>query len=146
VNAVVAGAPAGMTLAIHVCRSQDPSWQADVGYDPIAEPLFNEMKVDSFFLEYDNARSGTFALLRSVPAGKLVVLGLVASRVPDLESADFLERRIEEASRCIPLEQLGLSPQCGFATNASGHVVTEEMQKAKLARVVEVARRVWGSA
>jgi 5-methyltetrahydropteroyltriglutamate--homocysteine methyltransferase len=146
VNAVVAGAPAGMTIAIHVCRSQDPSWQADVGYDPIAEPLFNEMKVDSFFLEYDNARSGTFAPLRSVPAGKLVVLGLVASRIPDLESADFLERRIEEASRCIPLEQLGLSPQCGFATNASGHVVTEEMQKAKLARVVEVARRVWGSA
>ena len=146
VNAVVAGAPAGMTIAIHVCRSQDPSWQADIGYDPIAEPLFNEMKVGSYFLEYDNARSGTFAPLRSVPAGKLVVLGLVASRVSEVESIDFLERRIEEASRCITLGQLGLSPQCGFATNAGGYVVTEEIQKAKLARVVEVARRVWGSA
>ena len=147
VNAVVAGAPAGMTIGIHVCRSQDPSWQADAGYDPIAVPLFNEMKVGSYFLEYDNARSGTFAPLRSVPAGKFVVLGLVASRVSELESIDFLERRIEDASRYIRLEQLGLSPQCGFATSASEHVaVTEEVEKAKLARVVEVAQRTWGSA
>jgi methionine synthase II (cobalamin-independent) len=144
VNAVVAGAPAAMTVGIHVCRSQDPSWQADVGYDPIAEPLFNDMKVDTYFLEYDNARSGTFAPLASVPAGKFVVLGLVASKVAEVESADLLQRRIEEASRYIKLDQLGLSPQCGFSTSAAEHVtVTEEVEKAKLARVVEVARRIW---
>src|SRR5215831_21056079 len=147
VNAVVAGAPKGMTIGIHVCRSQDPSWQADVGYDPIAEPLFNEMKVNSYFLEYDNARAGTFAPLRAVPAGKFVVLGLVASRARELESADLLKSRIEEASRCVALDQLGLSPQCGFSTSAAEHVaVTEEVEKAKLARIVEVARQVWGSA
>ena len=114
VNAVVAGAPQEMTIGIHVCRSQDPSWQADVGYDPIAEPLFNAMKVDSYFLEYDNARAGTFAPLRCVPEGKFVVLGLVASKVSELESVDMLKRRIEEASRYVKLEQLGLSPQCGL--------------------------------
>ena len=147
VNAVVAGAPEGMTIGIHVCRSQDPSWQADVGYDPIAEPLFNAMKVDNYFLEYDNARAGTFAPLRCVPEGKLVVLGLVASKVSELESVDVLKRRIEEASRYVKLEQLGLSPQCGFATSAAEHVtVTEEVERAKLARIVEVARQVWGSA
>ncbi len=145
VNAVLARAPAGMTVGIHICRSQDPSWQADAGYDPIAEPLFNAMKVDSYFLEYDNARAGTFAPLRFVPAEKFVVLGLVASRVPEVESVDILERRIEEASLYIRLEQLGLSPQCGFSTSAAEHVaVTEDIEKAKLARVVEVARRVWG--
>jgi 5-methyltetrahydropteroyltriglutamate--homocysteine methyltransferase len=147
VNAVVAGAPSGMTIGIHVCRSQDPSWQADVGYDPIAEPLFNEMKVDTYFLEYDNTRAGTFEPLRTVPAGKFVVLGLVASKVAELESADLLKRRIEEASRYIKLEQLGLSPQCGFSTSAAEHVtVTEAVEKAKLARIVEVARQVWGEA
>jgi 5-methyltetrahydropteroyltriglutamate--homocysteine methyltransferase len=147
VNAVVAGAPQAMTIGIHVCRSQDPSWQADVGYDPIAEPLFNAMKVDNYFLEYDNARAGTFAPLRSVPEGKFVVLGLVASKVSELESADVLKRRIEEASRYVKLEQLGLSPQCGFATSAAEHAtVTEEVQRAKLARVVEVAQQIWGSA
>jgi len=136
-----------MTIGIHVCRSQDPSWQADVGYDPIAEPLFQEMKVNSYFLEYDNARAGTFAPLRAVPAGKFVVLGLVASRARELESADLLKSRIEEASRCVALDQLGLSPQCGFSTSAAEHVaVTEEVEKAKLARIVEVVRQVWGSA
>jgi methionine synthase II (cobalamin-independent) len=146
VNAVVAGAPKGMTIGIHVCRSQDPSWQADAGYDAIAEPLFNDMKVDTYFLEYDNARAGTFEPLRAVPPEKFVVLGLVASRVPEVESADFLKHRIEDASRCIALEQLGLSPQCGFSTSAAEHVaVTEAVEMAKLARVVEVARDVWGS-
>jgi 5-methyltetrahydropteroyltriglutamate--homocysteine methyltransferase len=145
VNAVVAGAPKGMTIGIHVCRSQDPSWQADIGYDPIAEPLFNEMKIDSYFLEYDNARAGTFAPLRSVPEGKFVVLGLVASKVADVESVELLKRRIEDASRYIKPDQLGLSPQCGFSTSAAEHVaVTEDVEKAKLARVVEVARQVWG--
>jgi 5-methyltetrahydropteroyltriglutamate--homocysteine methyltransferase len=147
VNAVVAAAPKGMSIGIHICRSQDPSWQADTGYDPIAEPLFNAMTVDSYFLEYDNARAGTFAPLSFVPAGKFVVLGLVASKAPEVESVDLLERRIEEASRYLKLEQLGLSPQCGFSTSAGEHVaVTEGIEKAKLARVVEVARRVWGEA
>jgi len=145
VNTVVAAAPAGMTVGVHICRSQDPTWQADVGYDPIAEPLFNDMKVGIYFLEYDNARSGSFEPLRAVPPGKVVVLGLVASKVPELETADLLKRRIEEASRTIKLEQLALSPQCGFSTSASEHVgISEEMERAKLARIVEVAREVWG--
>jgi 5-methyltetrahydropteroyltriglutamate--homocysteine methyltransferase len=145
VNAVVAAAPAGMTVGVHICRSQDPTWQADVGYDPIAEPLFNDMEVGIYFLEYDNARAGSFEPLRMVPPGKVVVLGLVASKVSELETADLLKRRIEEASRYIRLEQLALSPQCGFSTSASEHVgVSEEMERAKLARIVEVAREVWG--
>jgi 5-methyltetrahydropteroyltriglutamate--homocysteine methyltransferase len=147
INAVVASAPEEMTIGIHICRSQDPSWQADTGYDPIAEPLFNAMKVDNYFLEYDTARAGTFAALGAVPEGKFVVLGLVASKASELEGVDLLKRRIEEASGYIELEQLGLSPQCGFATSADEHVaVTEEIERAKLARVVEVARQVWGSA
>jgi 5-methyltetrahydropteroyltriglutamate--homocysteine methyltransferase len=147
VNAVVAGAPAGMAIGIHICRSQDPSWQADIGYDPIAQPLFNDMQVDTYFLEYDNVRAGTFAPLRAVPEGKFVVLGLVASKLPEIESAEFLQQRIEDAARYIRLEQLGLSPQCGFATSAAEHIaVTEEIETAKLARVVEVAQRIWGSA
>ncbi len=145
VNAVVAGAPPGMTVGVHICRSQDPTWQADVGYDPIAEPLFNDMKVGIYFLEYDNARAGSFEPLRAVPPGKVVVLGLVASKVPELETADALKRRIEEASRFIKLDQLALSPQCGFSTSASEHIgISEEMERAKLARIVEVARDVWG--
>jgi 5-methyltetrahydropteroyltriglutamate--homocysteine methyltransferase len=145
INAVAAGAPAGMTVGIHICRSQDPSWQADVGYDPIAESLFNDIKIGIYFLEYDNPRAGTFVPLRSVPKGKFVVLGLVASKVTELESADLLKRRIEEASRYVSLEQLALSPQCGFSTSASEHVaVTEPIERAKLSRIVEVAREVWG--
>jgi 5-methyltetrahydropteroyltriglutamate--homocysteine methyltransferase len=145
VNAVVAAAPAGMTVGVHICRSQDPTWQADVGYDPIAEPLFNDMKVGIYFLEYDNARAGSFEPLRMVPPDKVVVLGLVASKVAELESAELLKRRIEEASRFVRLEQLALSPQCGFSTSASEHVgISEEMERAKLALIVEVARQVWG--
>jgi 5-methyltetrahydropteroyltriglutamate--homocysteine methyltransferase len=145
VNAVVAGAPSGMTIGVHICRSQDPTWQADIGYDPIAEPLFNDMKVGIYFLEYDNARSGGFGPLRAVPPDKFIVLGLVASKVSELESADLLKRRIEEASRYVKLEQLALSPQCGFSTSASEHIgVREEMERAKLARIVEVAHEVWG--
>ena len=145
INAVIDGAPAGMEVGIHVCRSQNPNWQADVGYDPIAEPLFNALKVKFYFLEYDNARAGSFAPLAAVPKGKIVVLGLVASKMPELETADFLKRRIEEASRHIDIDQLALSPQCGFSTSATEHVgVTQEMEEAKLARIVEVAREVWG--
>jgi 5-methyltetrahydropteroyltriglutamate--homocysteine methyltransferase len=145
INAVAAGTPAGMTIGIHICRSQDPSWQADVGYDPIAEPLFNDIKIGIYFLEYDNPRAGTFEPLRSVPKGKFVVLGLVASKVAEPESADLLKRRLEEASRYISLEQLALSPQCGFSTSASEHLgMSEAQEKAKLTRIVEVAREVWG--
>jgi 5-methyltetrahydropteroyltriglutamate--homocysteine methyltransferase len=145
INRVVAGAPSGMAIGIHVCRSQDPSWQADVGYDPIAEPLFNDMNVDSYFLEYDNARTGTFAPLRFVPKGKFVVLGLVSSQRPELESTDFLKSRIEDASRHIDLDQLALSPQCGFSTSAAEHfALSEEQERAKLSRIVEVARQIWG--
>jgi 5-methyltetrahydropteroyltriglutamate--homocysteine methyltransferase len=145
INAVIAGAPADMSVGIHVCRSQNPSWQADVGYDPIAEPLFNDLKVKFYFLEYDNARAGSFAPLRAVPKDKIVVLGLVASKVAELETADALKRRIEEASCYLDIEQLALSPQCGFSTSASEHVVVNEaLEQAKLARVVEVAREVWG--
>jgi 5-methyltetrahydropteroyltriglutamate--homocysteine methyltransferase len=146
INAVVAGAPPGMTVGIHICRSQDPSWQANVGYDPIAEAIFNETKVGLYFLEYDDARAGGFEPLRAVPAGKIVVLGLVASKINELEPADLLKRRIDEASRHISLDQLALSPQCGFSTSASEHVgVTADMQRAKLALVVDVARTVWGN-
>jgi 5-methyltetrahydropteroyltriglutamate--homocysteine methyltransferase len=134
-----------MTVGIHICRSQDPSWQADVGYDPIAEPLFNEMSVKTYFLEYDNARAGTFAPLRYLPDGKFVVLGLVATKLNELEPADTLKRRIEAASKYVPLDRLALSPQCGFSTSAAAHIgVTADMQRAKLARIVEVARDIWG--
>jgi 5-methyltetrahydropteroyltriglutamate--homocysteine methyltransferase len=145
INAVVAGAPSGMTVGIHICRSQDPNWQANVGYDPIAQAMFNDIRIGIYFLEYDNARAGGFEPLRFLPEGKTVVLGLVASKVPQLESADLLKQRIEEASRYVALDQLALSPQCGFSTSAAEHVgVTEAMEKAKLARIVEVAREVWG--
>ena len=107
-RAVVAAAPAEMKVAIHVCRSQDPSWQANVGYDPIAEPLFNDMEVKFYFLEYDNARAGGFEPLKFVPKDKMVVLGLVASKVATLEAADLLKQRIEEASRYIDIGQLAL--------------------------------------
>jgi 5-methyltetrahydropteroyltriglutamate--homocysteine methyltransferase len=145
INAVIDGAPKGMNVGIHICRSQDPSWQADVGYDPIAEPIFNALRVSFYFLEYDNARSGTFAPLRALPKDKIVVLGLVASKQAELESADFLKRRIEDASRHVDIAQLALSPQCGFSTSATEHAaVSEELEMAKLARIVEVARSVWG--
>jgi 5-methyltetrahydropteroyltriglutamate--homocysteine methyltransferase len=145
INAVIDGAPEGMNVGIHICRSQDPSWQADVGYDPVAEPIFNALRVKFYFLEYDNARAGTFAPLRSCPKDKMVVLGLVASKQPELESADFLKRRIEEASRYLDIAQLALSPQCGFSTSATEPAaVSEELELAKLARIVEVAREVWG--
>ncbi len=147
INAVVAGAPKDMTVGVHVCRSQDPSWQAAVGYDPIAEAMFRQIKVAIYFLEYDDPRAGGFEPLRLVPGGKTVVLGLVASHKPELESVDFLKRRIDEAAKHLPLEQLALSPQCGFATGLIGRTpVSEEVERRKLERVVETAREVWGQA
>lgn len=145
INASVADAPPDMQIAIHVCRSQDPSWQADIGYDPIADALFNRINIGTYLLEYDNPRAGNFEPLRLLPKGKAVVLGLVSSRDPRLETVDELKRRIEEASRYAPLDQLALCPHCGFATSVSrSSDEAEALQWRKLARIVETARAVWG--
>ena len=134
-----------ITLAIHLCRGNNRShWYAVGGYDAIAERLFHELAVDRFLLEYDDERSGTFEPLRLVPKGKVVVLGLVSTKRPELETKDVLLRRIDEASRFLPLEQLALSPQCGFASTMEGNLLTEEQQWDKLQLVVETARQVWG--
>jgi len=135
----------GITLAMHLCRGNNRShWYAEGGYDAIAEKLFTTMAVNRFLLEYDDARSGTFEPLRLVPRDKTVVLGLVSSKRAQLESGDDLARRIEEASRYFPLENLALSPQCGFASTMEGNLLTEDEQWAKLRLVAETARRVWG--
>lgn len=134
----------GVTLGIHLCRGNNRShWYAEGGYDAIAEKLFNTLDVDRFLLEYDDQRSGTFEPLRFIPKGKTVVLGLISSKLPRLENPDDLARRIEEASRYVPMENLALSPQCGFASTAEGNLLTESDQWAKLRLVVETARRVW---
>jgi len=135
----------GVTLAIHLCRGNNRShWYAEGGYDAIAEKLFGTLDVDRFLLEYDDDRSGTFEPLRFVPKGKTVVLGLVSSKVPQVESADDLARRVEEAARFVPLENLALSPQCGFASTTEGNLLTEDQQWAKLKLVADTARRIWG--
>jgi 5-methyltetrahydropteroyltriglutamate--homocysteine methyltransferase len=134
----------GVTLAIHLCRGNNRShWYAEGGYDAIAEKMFGTLDVDRFLLEYDDQRSGTFAPLRFIPKGKTVVLGLVSSKVPTMEDTNVLEKRIKEASQYVPMENLALSPQCGFASTAEGNLITEERQWAKLKLVVETARRVW---
>jgi methionine synthase II (cobalamin-independent) len=134
----------GVTLAMHLCRGNNRShWYAEGGYDEIAERLFSRMAVDRFLLEYDDARSGSFEPLRFVPKGKAVVLGLVSSKLAQLEDPDELARRIDEAARHVPLENLALSPQCGFASTMEGNLLTEDEQWAKLRLVVETARRVW---
>jgi 5-methyltetrahydropteroyltriglutamate--homocysteine methyltransferase len=133
-----------LTLAIHLCRGNNRShWYAEGGYDAIAEKLFGTLAVDRFLLEYDDERSGTFEPLRFVPHGKTVVLGLVSSKLPKLENADQLVERISDAARFVPLENLALSPQCGFASTMEGNLLTEQDQWAKLQLVVETARRVW---
>ncbi|MSQ50923.1 MAG: 5-methyltetrahydropteroyltriglutamate--homocysteine S-methyltransferase [Betaproteobacteria bacterium] len=145
VNAVIDGAPKDMTVGVHVCRSQDPSWQAAVGYDPIAEALFHRMKTSIYYLEYDDLRSGGFEPLRQLPRDKKAVLGLVHSRKPELESVAFLKQRIDDACRYADRDQFSISPQCGFATGVFlGDDSAIEAQRVKLARVVEVAREVWG--
>jgi 5-methyltetrahydropteroyltriglutamate--homocysteine methyltransferase len=145
-NACLEGARVeGVTLAIHLCRGNNRShWYAEGGYDPIAEQLFNRLNVDLFLLEYESERAGTFEPLRFVPKDKGVVLGLVSSKLPELESQDYLMRRIEEAAQYVPIENLALSPQCGFASSMEGNLLTEEEQWKKLRLVVETARAVWG--
>jgi len=144
-NACLEGANRqGVILAIHLCRGNNRSqWYAAGGYDAIAEKMFQTLAVDRFLLEYDDARSGTFEPLRFVPKGKTVVLGLISTKHPQLEDSAALLRRIQEASRYVPLENLALSPQCGFASTMEGNLLTEEEQWAKLRLVVETARQVW---
>jgi 5-methyltetrahydropteroyltriglutamate--homocysteine methyltransferase len=144
-NEALADRPPGLTVTTHMCRGNfRSSWVAEGGYDFVAEALFGELGVDGFFLEYDDARSGGFEPLRFVPEGKLVVLGLVTTKRGELESKDELKRRIEEASRFIDVDQLCLSPQCGFSSTVEGNLVTHEQQVAKLRLIVETAQEVWG--
>jgi 5-methyltetrahydropteroyltriglutamate--homocysteine methyltransferase len=134
-----------MTITMHLCRGNFRSnFVATGGYEPIAELLFNTINVDGYFMEYDTGRAGGFEPLRFVPKGKTVVLGLVTSKTGDLESKDEIERRIDQASKFIELDQLCLSPQCGFASTEEGNVLAEDDQWAKLRRIVEVAGEVWG--
>jgi 5-methyltetrahydropteroyltriglutamate--homocysteine methyltransferase len=134
----------GVTLAVHLCRGNNRShWYAEGGYDAIAEKLFTTMAADRFLLEYDDERSGTFEPLRFIPKDKTVVLGLVSSKLPQLENGDDLVRRIEQAGRYFPIDNLALSPQCGFASTMEGNLLTEDEQWAKLRLVVETAKRVW---
>jgi 5-methyltetrahydropteroyltriglutamate--homocysteine methyltransferase len=137
----------GVVRAIHLCRGNNRSrWYAEGGYDPIAEKLFNELDVDLFLLEYESDRAGTFEPLRFVPKNKRIVLGLVSTKTPELESADLLKRRIEEASKYVPLERLCISPQCGFSSNYLGNPVTIDDEKRKLELVARVAEAVWSHA
>jgi|SRR5687768_6687059 len=140
---LVEGFP-GVTFGIHLCRGNQRSmWHREGSYDAIAERLFNELPYQRFLLEYDSPRAGSFAPLRFVPKDKLVVLGLVSTKVPELEPLDALRRRVDEASRHLPLERLAVSPQCGFGSDVSGNLIGEDDQKRKLERVVELARHVW---
>jgi 5-methyltetrahydropteroyltriglutamate--homocysteine methyltransferase len=145
INDALAGQPAGMTVTTHLCRGNfRSSWAASGGYDFVAEALFGNLNVDGFFLEYDDERSGGFEPLRFVPPGKMVVLGLVTTKSGELEDPDTLKRRIDEASRYLPLDQLCLSPQCGFSSSVEGNTLTQAEQVAKLELVVKVAAEVWG--
>ena len=139
------GRPEGMAVTTHLCRGNfRSSWAAEGGYDFVAEVLFGGLGVDGFFLEYDDPRSGGFEPLRFVPEGKYVVLGLVTTKHGELESKDLLKRRIEEASRYVPIEQLCLSPQCGFSSTVEGNALSYDEEVAKLELIVETAAEVWG--
>lgn len=144
INAALADRPDDLTVGVHLCRGNFRSTHfAQGGYEPVAEVLFSELAVDAYFLEYDDERSGDFRPLRFVPPGKTVVLGLVTSKFPELEPADEVAARVEEAARYVPLEQLCLSPQCGFSSTVHGNVMTQDQQWAKLRHVVEIAEKVW---
>lgn len=144
INAAASGRPADMRLGMHLCRGNFKSmWIAEGGYEPVADVLFNQLPIDDYFMEWDSDRAGGFEPLRLVPKGKNVVLGIVTSKNGELESKDFLKRRLDEAAKFIELDQVCLSPQCGFASTEEGNTLSEEQQWAKLARVVEVAREVW---
>jgi 5-methyltetrahydropteroyltriglutamate--homocysteine methyltransferase len=145
INAALSDVAPDMTRAMHLCRGNFQStFVASGGYEPVAEILFNEINIDAYFMEYDSDRAGGFAPLRFVPKGKMVVLGLVTSKSGALESKDELKRRIDQAARFIDLDQLCLSPQCGFASTEEGNILAEDEQWAKLRRIAEVAEEVWG--
>jgi 5-methyltetrahydropteroyltriglutamate--homocysteine methyltransferase len=145
INGAIADRPRDMKITVHLCRGNSLSrGHAEGGYEPVAEAMFNELKVDGFFLEYDDARSGDFAPLRFVPKGNLrIVLGVITSKFGELEPKDRIKRRIDEAAKYMPLEQICLSPQCGFASHTGGNLVSEEQQRAKLRHVVEIAKEIW---
>ena len=145
INDSIKNRPANMTVCIHLCRGNyQSSWLSEGGYDPVAEILLGEIAVDGYFLEYDDERSGNFAPLRFLPKGKKVVLGLVTSKHAELESKDMLKRRIDEAAKVVPLEQLAISPQCGFGSTVEGNVISVDGERNKLRLCVDVARDVWG--
>jgi 5-methyltetrahydropteroyltriglutamate--homocysteine methyltransferase len=145
INAALSDVAPDVTKSMHLCRGNFQStFVASGGYEPVAEILFNEINIDAYFMEYDSDRAGGFAPLRFVPKGKMVVLGLVTSKSGTLESKDELKRRIDQAARFIDLDQLCLSPQCGFASTEEGNILAEDQQWAKLRRIVEVADEVWG--
>ncbi len=145
INDSIAGLRPKMTVCVHLCRgNHESSWVADGGYEPVAETLFNALDVDGFFLEYNSPRAGDFKPLRFVPTGKKVVLGLITTKNAALENADDVRRRIDEAAKILPLDQLCLSPQCGFASTKLGNKLTVEDEKAKLGLVVDLAHKVWG--
>ena len=144
INHALEGRPADLTVGIHLCRGNFRStWFAEGGYEPVAEVLFGDLDVDAYFLEYDDERSGDFAPLRFVPANKTVVLGLISSKVAAMESIDDLAQRVDEAAKYVPIDQLCLSPQCGFASTVEGNALTEDQQWAKLGHVVDAAARIW---
>jgi 5-methyltetrahydropteroyltriglutamate--homocysteine methyltransferase len=146
INRALRDRPAGMTVTTHMCRGNfRSSWVAQGGYDFVADALFNELNVDGYFMEYDDERSGGFEPLRFVPEGKYVVLGLVTSKKPDLEAKDAIKRRLEEASKFVDIDQLCLSPQCGFSSTLDGNSLSRDQQMAKLRLVVETAEEVWGT-
>lgn len=144
INAVVAGAPKDMVIAIHLCRgNQAGHWQAEGGYDPVAEDLFKRVNVQTYFLEFDSPRAGTFQPLAALPKDKVAVLGLVSTKVGALEAAQQIEERIGQAAQFVPMERLCLSAQCGFASSVTGNPLSEAEQRAKLDRVVAVAAKMW---
>lgn len=145
INDALRERPVDMTVCVHLCRGNARSrWFAEGGYEPVAETIFNELDVDGFFLEYDDERSGDFSPLRFVPQGKRVVLGLLTTKTGQLEDREALKRRVDEAARHIDLDQLCLSPQCGFASAVQGNLLSEDEEKAKLALVVDLADEIWG--
>lgn len=145
INSVIDGRPDDLTIAVHLCRGNYRStWFAEGGYEPVAEVLFNDLNVDAYFLEYDDERSGDFAPLRFVPKNKMVVLGLISSKLPQLESIDDVIKRINEAARYMPIENMCISPQCGFSSTSHGNNLTMDDQWKKLELVVKIAETVWG--
>jgi 5-methyltetrahydropteroyltriglutamate--homocysteine methyltransferase len=144
-NQLVAGVPEGMTIAMHMCRGNNRGkWMGSGGYETVSDVVFGSLDIDHFFMEYDSERAGDFRPLRNVPAGKTVILGLVSTKTPVLETRDALKRRIDDAARYLQRDQLCLSPQCGFASNFMGNPLTFDDQRRKLALVVETAREIWG--